>query len=292
MKMKKLLSLTLVATMCASIFAGCGKADTKNSENVTNTNAIEVVENVEDNTDWSTMYDNYFVEHPIASDNFGLSGTMSTDEYEATIKFEIAGGSSRIFMELGSADNLSNFDMFVMNDGKSYMNLNVLGESQWICTTEDMGEDSSVISTEELGVDEKYTEDISYYCEEEIDGVMYDILEVKVEEQAEDTEDAVSENEVETEEITYHYYINRETQELSKIVASTTEGDFEMFIYSLDEIVLPDEAANAEEVDGMTFAFSMFAVFLANMDNSMFEDTDTEFSVDFEDVETETITAE
>ena len=263
---KKVVSLLLAMMVAATTLAGCNfSADLGDDVEVTvdseseqeseeeSTDAASEAESeaaseadseAAADTDWSTAYDNYFDENSMLRDNSQLVISENIDGLTIGMITAISGDNFRMLIDFGTAS----IDVYSV-DGKAYAKSVMEGQEAWTCATLASEEDSSTIKN--ANPNALHNENIvsyTYRCEETVDGVVYDVLDMVV------TTDGENANML--------CYINRETQKISKYVVEEEGKTREMLIEDIDGIELPAEAANATECSAEDIATSIMATIL------------------------------
>lgn len=178
-----------------------------------------------------------------------MSATTTEDGVDMDIAVGFAQNGTYMSLGVSYEDNdPTRIDMYNIDD-KVYVYAEMLGESQWtyaLAENEDEVEDLMGVSEGMVdGLDTDVFDNAKYEKEVEENGVVYDILLL------------------EEETSTSRFYIDRETQEIEKLVIEQDGETVEYEIKDIDEIELPKDAENAQEVTmedvGMTFMAVIFA---------------------------------
>ncbi len=201
--------------------------------------------------DWSTAYDDFFSREGIIPEKTMMTMGMEMDGLVFDLK--MAGIDDDFYMayDFGTAA----LDMYAI-DGKVYAHAVMGADEVWnyaAATEEELSEmftmtDTSFTETTE-GTECTYREEV------EEDGVIYDVLDVVVE------EDGVSN--------TVGYYVNRETQVIEKCVVVQDGVEVEVLITAIDSIELPAEAADATEATMEDISGLLIGVMLVGMGAEM-----------------------
>lgn len=301
---KKLLVVVMAISLVATTLVGCGGNNTpkEKKENPLLSQLKEQVEdesyedniqsdkkedketeNVVDNKptkeekDWSKAYDNYFDKYNF-EDGLELASSLEEEGAKVAIKIGFATNGSYMKMNVKYKDNdPTSLEMYNIGD-KVYTYMEMEGESIWtyaIAETQEeveelMGSSGSI--SEDF--DTKLFSTAKYDKEVKENGVVYDLL---VYNDVDDTKGT--------------FYINRETQEITKLVLDDGVESYDYTIKEIDKISLPAEAVNAEESTMEELSFAFVAVLLSAMgeldDESLNFETeeDFEFELDENDIE-------
>lgn len=180
--------------------------------------------------EWATAYDDYFSREGIISENVMVTMSMAMEGMVFDIK--VATVDEQVYMsyDFGTAA----LDMYVMED-VIYACTKYEGVEEWIyAPVTDGSESESMFSmTDTSFVDTENATSCTYREEVVENGVVYDVLDVELE------EDGVTS--------VVAYYVNRETQKIEKCVVEQDGVEAECYIVEIESIELPAEAANATE---------------------------------------------
>ncbi len=181
--------------------------------------------------DWSTAYEGYFEREDIISENISMAMDVSQDGLTFGFEMATADGNTYMNFDFGTVA----LDMYVDAE-KVYACTRMEGQETWnyafITTEEDV--DSLMSMGEAAAVDTSTFSSYAYYEEVTEDGIVYDVL------------SAVSENHGEV--VEGYYYVNRETQKLSRMVVNTEAGPMAVEFGEVDSVEIPAEAQTATEV--------------------------------------------
>lgn len=188
----------------------------------------------DDTTDWSTAYDDYFTRENIMPATPKV--TVSTAADGITFDMVVAMVEDMAYMsyDFGTVA----MDMYVMED-KVYIRSEMEGQEAWnfaLITSEEEAQDMTVgIEDNTTLIDNDSIGAVTYREALEEDGVIYDVLDVTVDENSNMPGTAV-------------YFINRETQMVAKCVMEQQGNTAVCLVEEVDSIELPAEAATATEV--------------------------------------------
>ncbi len=195
--------------------------------------------------DWATAYDTYFDENLMMRDNSQLSTTISQDGLTMNMVVAVSGENFRMLMDMGT----SSFDLYLV-DGKLYGKSVMDGQEAWTTAAVESEEDAEAAkSMNTVAMENENIVSYSYREEVEIDGVIYDVL------------DMVVLNNGEEQDMTC--YINRETQQIYKYSMMQDGVEYDMFIEDIEGIELPAEAASATEATAKDVVRGMVTVIMA-----------------------------
>ncbi len=187
----------------------------------------------DDGTDWSTAYADYFTRDNIMPATPKISA-LATGE-EMTFEMVVAMDEENAFMsyDFGTVA----MDMYVMPD-KAYVRTEMEGQEAWIfapiSSQEEAQEMTIGIEDNTTLVDNEHIGTVTYREALEEDGVIYDVLDVTVEDGSGVPGTAV-------------YFINRETQLIAKCVMERQGETAICLVEAIESIELPAEAADAIE---------------------------------------------
>ena len=188
----------------------------------------------DDTTDWSTAYDDYFTRENIMPATPKV--TVSTAADGITFDMVVAMVEDMAYMsyDFGTVA----MDMYVMED-KVYIRSEMEGQEAWNfapITSEEEAQDMTVgIEDNTTLIDNDSIGTVTYREALEEDGVIYDVLDVTVDENSNMPGTAV-------------YFINRETQMVAKCVMEQQGNTAICLVEEIESIELPAEAATATEV--------------------------------------------
>lgn len=181
--------------------------------------------------DWSAAYEGYFEREDIISENISMNMNVSQDGITFGLEMATADGNTYMNFDFGTVA----LDMYVDAE-KVYTCTRMEGQETWnyafITTEEDM--DSLMSMGEAAAVDTSTFSSYAYYEEVTEDGIVYDVL------------SGVSESDGEL--VEGYYYVNRETQKLSRMVVNTEAGPMAVEFGEVDSVEIPEEAQTATEV--------------------------------------------
>ena len=295
---KRLLVVLLTASLATSVLAGCGsetvsdnasvessveesteegtqesaevESTEESSEESTEENTEETVEeSTQESTqesiadsneisDWSTAYEGYFDREDIISENAKITMLASMEGVTYTMVVAQVDGVSVVSMDFGVAS----IDIYETSD-KLYACAKAEGVEEWtyapIASEEEAEETMSM--GEDVTIDTETITSYSYKEEVVEDGVVYDVLDITMEEDGNITEGVC--------------YVNRETQKLAKYDFSADDQVMICTIEEIDTITIPEAAANATESTSEDISMSIFGVMLMGMTSAM-EETSAE----------------
>ncbi len=200
-------------------------------------------------TDWAKAYEDYYAREDLLPYNRRM--TTSTALQGASVDIVIATVGEEFYMrfDIGSAA----IDLYA-TDGKVYAHTEMAEEESWIfapITSEDELKSLFALSTEDTIVEPAYVT-ACVYVEEVVEaGVTYDVLLLKV-----DNGSVAGEA---------YYYVNRETQKVSRYTMEAEGELVECIIEEISSIEIPSEAANATEATSEELMYAIYMVlFSAN----------------------------
>jgi len=260
---KKLLSIVLAMSVMATAFTGCGAKDVEESsveasvevsteasveastEASTEASAEASSEATAATGEWATAYDTYFDENLMMRDNSQLSTTLSQDGITMNMDVGMSGENFRMLIDMG----IASYDLYVV-DNKMYGKTVMEGQEAWTSAAIESEEDvAAAKSMNSVAMENENIVSYSYREEVEIDGVIYDVL------------DMVVLNDGEEQDMTC--YINRETQKIDKFGMVQDGIEMEMLVEDIEGIELPAEAANATEATAEDVIMGMMGVIMA-----------------------------
>lgn len=293
---RKFLSLTLIFLLTCSSIIGCGKEKIKETINdnaiveETNEETNEVAqEEVVEEIDWAKEYENYFVDHSIPSNNVKLNIIMANPSMTDEFSMSMSIVDNNFAMCMNGNGNESS--IYVI-DNKMYIGSVVDGVENWVYTTMEENEEES-LSADSISmvdtsvVDTTKISSLTYVEEQDINGIVYDILEVTI--PGEDdglyyvkssngtivglAEGATAEIDGEvlswddeekrvSNDLVCKFRIDRETREIYSVeyLDITSNSNIVMGIETISEIVLPEAAVNAIEVSEEDASMALFGV--------------------------------
>ncbi len=187
----------------------------------------------DDSTDWSIAYDDYFNRDNIMPVTAKITMTVTGDGMTFDMVVAMVEEISFLSYDFG----IVAMDMYVMPD-KAYVRTEMEGQEAWIfapITSQEEAQEMTVgIEDNTTLVDNEAIVSVTYREALEEDGVIYDVLDVTVEDGS-----GVSGTSV--------YFINRETQLIAKCVMEQQGNVAVCLVEEIDSIELPAEAADATE---------------------------------------------
>lgn len=190
--------------------------------------AVESVD--EDGKDWSVAYDDYFERDDIMSKNIKCIASTSAEGMTFDLTVAVANETMWMGYDFGTAS----FDMYSLDD-KVYACTVMDGEEVWIVapvtsddelsSLTDMA-DTSVVNTD-------YITACTYREAIEEDGVIYDVLDVEV-------DDGTTQG-------TAVYFINRASQKVEKCVVDQEGTTVVCLLEEIESVEVPKAAENATE---------------------------------------------
>ena len=181
-------------------------------------------------SEWANAYDDYFSREGILSEKLMISMSME----ESGMVFDIAVGVAGEEMFMSYDFGTAGVELYLV-DKVLYAGTKMEGVESWIYAPVTEGSDAeSMFDMTDTGfTDVENATSCTYGGEVEENGIVYDILDVVIEENGITSLAA--------------YYVNRETQKIEKCVVEQDGVEAECFFTEIEEIVLPAEAANAVE---------------------------------------------
>ena len=200
-------------------------------------------------TDWAKAYEDYYARENILPENMKLSTSTALMGVPLDIVIATVGEETYMSYDTGSAA----VDLYA-TDGKVYARTEVSGEESWIVASVTSEDDlNSLFSTsmESAIVPPEYVT-ACVYVEEVVEaGVTYDVLLLKL-----------SDGRIAGEA---YYYVNRETQMVSRYTMEAEGELVECLIEEISSIEIPAEAANATEATAEEILYAIYVVlFYAN----------------------------
>ena len=178
--------------------------------------------------EWANAYDDYFSREGIIPENMMM--TMSVEESGMVMNIAIGTAGEDVFMsyDFGTAA----LDLYIV-ENVIYACTKMEGTESWIYAP--ASEDSeSMFSMTDTGFADTENATACTYREEVVEnGIVYDVLDVVIE------EEGITSNAA--------YYVNRETQKIEKCVVAQDGIEAECFFTEIEGITLPEESANAVE---------------------------------------------
>lgn len=182
-------------------------------------------------SEWANAYDDYFSREGILSEE--IMFTMSMEE--SGMVYDVAVGVAGEDMFMSYDSGTAGVEMYLV-DKVLYVGTKMEGVESWIYApvTEESDAESIMFGMSDTGfTDVENATSCTYGGEVEENGIVYDILDVVIEENGITSLAA--------------YYVNRKTQKIEKCVVEQDGVEVECFFIEIEEIVLPAEAANAVE---------------------------------------------
>lgn len=187
----------------------------------------------DDGTDWSTAYDDYFTRENIMPATPKISALATGDG----MSFEMVAAMVEDVAFLSYDFGTVAADMYVTAD-KAYVRTEMEGQEAWIyapiASKEEAQEMTVGIEDNTTLIDSEDIDTITYREALEEDGVIYDVLDVTVDDESDVPGNAV-------------YFINRETQMIAKCVMERQGETAICLVEEIESIELPAEAADATE---------------------------------------------
>lgn len=206
---------------------------------ITDGEIVEVVEGEvtevvpDDGIDWSVKYDDYFSRDDIMPEKLKVTVTADTNG----VVYEMAAAlvNETVFMsyDFGTVA----LDMYVMAD-KAYTCTKMEGQEVWnfASISPEEADDMTVgVEDNTALINSEYIGSVTYREALEEDGVIYDVLDVSLEDGNEVLGTAV-------------YFINRKTQQVAKCVIEQQGNTTICLVEEIESIELPAEADTASEV--------------------------------------------
>lgn len=188
----------------------------------------------DDGTDWSTAYDDYFTRDNIMPATPKITVTTVADGITFDMVVAMVEDVAYMSYDFGTVA----MDMYVTTD-KVYIRSEMEGQEAWNfapITSEEEAQDMTVgIEDNTTLIDNDSIGTVTYREALEEDGVIYDVLDVTVDENSNMPGTAV-------------YFINRETQMVAKCVMEQQGNTAICLVEEIESIELPAEAATATEV--------------------------------------------
>ncbi len=263
------------------------ESEEQESEETEESDEDATTESTEDDVDWSTMYDDFFERDDIMYENCMMSGGIEENGMGYEMSVATADGIQYMYMDF---NGLASFNLYCTSE-KLYCNVKMGEEEQWTYTNVEAETKVEDVIDMDTTIDMDTVTEHSYKEEVTEDGVVYDVLSVKVEEDG-----SVTDGE---------FFVNREKQKIEKMVLleGETEGVFD--IEEITSIEIPEEALNGTEVSAEEMGEALVGVIfygamagMEGMDNTGstdVEDNGTDVSTDNtdgEDVETKEVEGE
>lgn len=188
----------------------------------------------DDGTDWSIAYDDYFTRDNIMPATPKITVTTVADGITFDMVVAMVEDVAYMSYDFGTVA----MDMYVTTD-KVYIRSEMEGQEAWNfapITSEEEAQDMTVgIEDNTTLIDNDSIGTVTYREALEEDGVIYDVLDVTVDENSNMPGTAV-------------YFINRETQMVAKCVMEQQGNTAVCLVEEIESIELPAEAATATEV--------------------------------------------
>lgn len=284
MKFKKAVAIGLITVMACGMLTACSKdginitfgtqteseagqetEETKSEES--SEDATDVTEDAdktlgEVNVDWSEHYKDFF-------ENYDMNHIM----IDARVEYEDENVNMSMVIGMGVVDDNSFFKfgidtgngencvtMYDSDDGYTYLEESFAGAEKVCVKAKSEGNEEEafdgISSDETFGLDEETASKIVYDHEEEIGGVIYDVLVAEVDDSK------------------AFYYVNRSTQELERIsVPYENDQVLECVVTRIDKIDMPTatEEIGSDEF-GEKLGMDIMAIIFSSMDLSAFGD--------------------
>ncbi|MBP5282877.1 MAG: hypothetical protein J6Z22_10315 [Lachnospiraceae bacterium] len=226
------------------------------------------VPTVEPKEDWSGKYDDYFELHPFQ--NLVMDVEMEEEGYVFHMRYYLgqtdtmnliryAVWARRAGKEIDASQELNAFTAYFTFEGEAYLQVDLKGKKTEYyhgvnLAKEDLDQITQSESPVELGDDT--TEDTSYDREEVIDGVTYDVLVSRT----------LRKTKSKANRWVYTYfYINRETQQLEKMVEQDSTKQTICYITPFDTTEyqeVPNELRKAKKLKEHDFEVKFAVSFL------------------------------
>lgn len=214
------------------------------------------------NVEWSEHYKNFF-------DNYDTNHIM----IDARVEYEDENVNMSMIIGMGVVDDNSFFKfgidagngensvtMYDSDDGYTYLEESFAGAEKVCVKAKSEGNEEAafdgISSDETFGLDDETASKIVYDHEEEIGGVIYDVLVAEVDDSK------------------AFYYVNRSTQELERIsVPYENDQVLECVVTRIDKIDMPTatEEISSDEF-GEKLGMDIMAIIFSSMDLSAFGD--------------------
>lgn len=209
----------------------------------------------DDGTDWSIAYDDYFTRDNIMPATPKISALATGDG----MSFEMVAAMVEDVAFLSYDFGTVAADMYVTTD-KAYVRTEMEGQEAWIYApiaskeeaqemTVGIEDNTTLIDSEDIGT-------VTYREALEEDGVIYDVLDVTVDDESDVPGNAV-------------YFINRETQLIAKCVMERQGETAICLVEEIESIELPAEAADATEATIEDVLGTMVGVLFMGADMTM-----------------------
>lgn len=273
MKGKKFWLKAAAGLLAVMLLAGCAGKETQESSAAEGANGggglaglmesaqVQVSESsseeIAPKDDWSTKYENYFKEHPLqnciidmATEEEGVKmairfGLGQTEEF-LYLKYVVWECDAKQELDTSSEDNYVTAYMY--KNGEAYLATTMKGKKTEYYKTTDldfMNAEQMASSDNPLGLadDSEFT----YDHEEELDGVVYDVLFTKTLHTTKSKANRWVKN---------YYYINRETQALERVFVKDAAMSMDCYIAPLDPATfaeMPAEMKNGKKDAGEDF---------------------------------------
>ena len=209
----------------------------------------------DDGTDWSTAYDDYFTRENIMPATPKISALATGDGMSFEMVVAMVEDVAFLSYDFGTVAA----DMYVTTD-KAYVRTEMEGQEAWIYApiaskeeaqemTVGIEDNTTLIDSEDIGT-------VTYREALEEDGVIYDVLDVTVDDESDVPGNAV-------------YFINRETQLIAKCVMERQGETAICLVEEIESIELPAEAADATEATIEDVLGTMVGVLFMGADMTM-----------------------
>lgn len=263
---KRFFVVCFAIVMCANLFSGCGASEDKKETNTVSTTSKAEESNKTDAN--SLDYSKYFENNTIPSDNMTL--TMNTEDGKKFMAVSKAGENSLINIEAES----SKVDVYLIGT-EMYCHSVEENSDEWSkATMDDADEGFTVTDTYTADFDASKVSSVEYVEEVVEDNVTYDVISAKInDEEATELSDGVTLENIEgsddvsiatNEDKTFVFYIERESQKISKVKYSASGMTLVMVIEECKSIELPKEATSAQEITSNDMGGKiMGAIFMA-----------------------------
>ena len=209
----------------------------------------------DDGTDWSNAYDDYFTRDNIMPATPKISALATGDGMSFEMVVAMVEDVAFLSYDFGTVAA----DMYVTAD-KAYVRTEMEGQEAWIYApiaskeeaqemTVGIEDNTTLIDSEDIGT-------VTYREALEEDGVIYDVLDVTVDDESDVPGNAV-------------YFINRENQMIAKCVMERQGETAICLVEEIESIELPAEAADATEATIEEVLGTMVGVLFMGADMAM-----------------------
>ena len=183
-----------------------------------------------DGKDWSVAYDDYFMREDIMSRNIKCIASTSAEG----VTFDLTVAVANETMWMGYDFGTVSFNMYVL-EGKVYACTAMEGEEVW--TVAAVGSEDELSGLTDMAdtsvIDTKNIKSSTYREAIEEDGIIYDVLDVEVDDG--------------TTQCTAVYFVNRDSQKVEKCVVEQEGATVVCLLEEIESVELPKEALNATE---------------------------------------------